>query len=80
MAKILHRTGGVLYILFSCIEHLYHHWKYCVYLERGRDLLEVGRRVLSAAEIREAPDGVPGHGHAAGLGEHGQQRRENALD
>ena len=27
MAKILHRTGGVLYILFSCIEHLYHHCK-----------------------------------------------------
>ena len=51
-----------------------------MYLERGRDLLEVRRRVLSAAEIREAPDGVAGHGHAAGLGEHGQQRRENALE
>ena len=51
-----------------------------MYLERGRDLLEVRRRVLAAAEIREAPDGIPGHGHAAGLGEHGQQRRENALD
>ena len=51
-----------------------------MYLERGRDLLEVRRRVLAAAEIREAPDGVAGHGHAAGLGEHGQQRRENALD
>ena len=51
-----------------------------MYLERGRDLLEVRRRVLAAAEIREAPDGVPGHGHAAGLGEHRQQRRENALE
>ena len=54
--------------------------KYCVYLKRGRDLLEVRRWVLAAAEVREAPDGVPGHGHAAGLGEHGQQRREDALE
>ena len=50
-----------------------------MYLKRGRDLFEVRWRVLAAAEIREAPDGVSGHGHAAGLGEHGQERGENAL-